>query len=125
MKILVTELIQNATHKPTTVLELINRARANSLHEVARNQSVSDLNQGLNPGPITTDTKQPLSFNSQLINAARDHSQWMLDNDIFSHTGVNGTSTGDRMTLAGYKFTGAWTWGGKYFLAWYHRYSQY
>jgi len=35
----------------------------------------------------------------------------MLDKDVFSHTGVNGSDPGDRMEAAGYKFTGNWRWG--------------
>ena len=32
----------------------------------------------------------------------------MLEKDIFSHTGINGTSPWARMQAAGYRFTGAW-----------------
>ena len=35
----------------------------------------------------------------------------MLDKDVFSHTGVNGSDPGDRMEAAGYQFTGNWRWG--------------
>ena len=35
----------------------------------------------------------------------------MIDTDTFSHTGVSGTDPGERMTSAGYAFTGNWTWG--------------
>ena len=40
--------------------------------------------------------------NAQLDAAAQAHAQDMLDNDYFSHTGLNGSSPGDRATLAGY-----------------------
>ena len=35
----------------------------------------------------------------------------MLDKDIFSHTGVNGSDPGDRIEAAGYQLTGDWRWG--------------
>jgi Ca2+-binding RTX toxin-like protein len=54
---------------------------------------------------------QPLAFDGDLNEAAELHSDWMLDFDTFSHTGANGSSAGDRMTAAGYRFYGSWTWG--------------
>ena len=53
----------------------------------------------------------PLTFSSVLNDASEDHSTWMLDNDIFSHTGENGSSAGDRIVAAGYELEGDWTWG--------------
>src|SRR4051794_26902000 len=35
----------------------------------------------------------------------------MLDADVFSHTGANGSSPGDRMTDSGYVFQGSSWWG--------------
>ncbi len=91
------------------MLELINRARAAPATEAAR--LGIDLNDDLAPGTISPDPKPPLSLHPLLIDAARAHSQWMLDTDTFSHTGINGSSPGDRMTNAGYVFSGSWTWG--------------
>lgn len=54
---------------------------------------------------------QPLAFNGNLNTAAEQHSAWMISTDTFSHTGVNGSDPGQRMTAAGYNFTGSWTWG--------------
>jgi Ca2+-binding RTX toxin-like protein len=54
---------------------------------------------------------QPLAFNSNLNTAAENHSSWMLQTGTFSHTGINGSSPGDRMKSAGYEFTGSWSWG--------------
>jgi serralysin len=54
---------------------------------------------------------QPLAFDSNLNTSAENHSQWMIATDTFSHTGVNGSNPGARMTAAGYQFTGSWTWG--------------
>ncbi|MEL6439217.1 MAG: CAP domain-containing protein [Cyanobacteria bacterium J06621_8] len=98
-----------ATAQEQYLLELINRARLNPSAEA--NRWGINLNEGLTPGTITGAAKQPLAFNSFLIDASRAHSEWMLNNDIFSHTGENGSSAGDRMRNAGYQFTGSWTWG--------------
>jgi serralysin len=54
---------------------------------------------------------QPLAFDGDLNEAAEGHSQWMLATDTFSHTGSGGSSAGQRMTSAGYSFTGSWSWG--------------
>lgn len=91
------------------LLELINRARSNPLDEA--NLFGIGLNDGLTANTISDAAKQPLAFNLLLIDAARSHSQWMLDNDTFSHTGVDGSNGRDRMTNAGYQFTGSWAWG--------------
>ncbi|MCP2732511.1 CAP domain-containing protein [Symplocastrum sp. BBK-W-15] len=93
------------------MLELVNRARLNPQAEVDRNPYVAALNEDLAPGTISNTPKQALAFNLQLINSSRQHSQWMLDTDIFSHTGINGSNPGARMQGAGYQFTGSWTWG--------------
>ena len=92
------------------MLELINRARSNPNAEAAL-YSLTDLNQGLSPGTITSDPKQPLAFNLFLIDSAREHSQWMGDTNTFSHTGEGGSNAGQRMSAAGYNFTGSWGWG--------------
>lgn len=91
------------------LIELINRARLDPLAEAAR--LGIDLNQGLSPGQLNGTQKQPLASNALLAQAAEGHSQWMLDTDVFSHTGINGTNPGQRMTAAGYVFSGNWRWG--------------
>ena len=90
-------------------LELVNRARLDPLAEAAL-QGI-DLNQYLAPGTLDGSAKQVLAPNALLDLAAEAHSAWMLQTDIFSHTGVNGSDPGQRMTTAGYQFTGSWTWG--------------
>ena len=90
-------------------LELVNRARLDPLAEAARYGI--DLNEGLAPGTLNGLAKQVLAPNALLDAAAEAHSAWMLQTDIFSHTGVNGSDPGQRMTSAGYAFTGSWTWG--------------
>lgn len=44
----------------------------------------------------------PLTQDSQLITAARDHSQDMAQHNFFSHTGSDGSSIGQRVTATGY-----------------------
>lgn len=53
----------------------------------------------------------PLRLELNLNEAAEDHSEWMLDRDIFSHTGRGGSSAGDRMEDAGFDFARGWGWG--------------
>ncbi len=53
----------------------------------------------------------PLTLELRLNDASEDHSVWMDDTLNFSHTGVGGSSPGDRMRDAGFEFTGSWTWG--------------
>ena len=53
----------------------------------------------------------PLRLEKRLNDSAEDHSSWMLDVNRFSHTGEGGSSAGDRMRDADFKFTGNWTWG--------------
>lgn len=91
------------------MLELVNRARANPGAEAAR-LGIS-LNQGLADGTIVDSPKPPLASNRHLIISARGHSQWMIDSDVFSHTGSGGSSWGTRMQNAGYVFSGSWTRG--------------
>ena len=95
-------------------IELTNRARANPTAEAARHGI--DLNEGIAPGTISTAAKQPLAINPYVTDAARRHSQWMIDTDVFAHSGAGGSDPGERMESAGYAFTGSWTWGEN--LAW-------
>ena len=90
------------------LLELINRARLDPAAEASR-YGLS-LNAGLTSGTIDTSSKQPLAPNAILHLAAETHSNWMLANDVFSHTGEGGSRPGDRMVDAGYVFTGDWSW---------------
>ena len=90
------------------LVELINRGRANPTAEATRYGT--DLNEGLNPGRISTTPKQPLAINPLLTDAARKHSQWMIDHDIFSHY-EGSVDPEARMRAAGYPFNLPWTWG--------------
>lgn len=82
------------------VLELMNRARLDPLAEAAR--LGIDLNDGLAPGTLRGGSRQVLAPNALLETSATNHSLWMFANDTYSHTGVNGSDAGERMTDAGY-----------------------
>jgi Cysteine-rich secretory protein family len=100
-------------------LEVINRARANPLAEVARLSGVTwgdtgaprspSLNEGLAPGTISTAAKPPLAFSPKLIKSARDYSNLCLSANGWGHN-FGGTTPGSRMTAAGYAFTGTWSY---------------
>jgi len=68
------------------------------------------LNEGLAAGTISTAAKQPLAINPNLTDSAGKHSQWMIDNDLFSHY-EGATGPQQRMSAAGYSFSGSWTSG--------------
>lgn len=53
----------------------------------------------------------PLQLETQLNASSEDHSTWMLDRDIFSHTGAGGSSATDRMRDAGLDLSGSWRTG--------------
>jgi uncharacterized protein YkwD len=91
------------------VVELINRARFDPNAEASR-YSIG-LNDGITNSTITSAQKKPLAHNLLLLDAARNHSQWMLDANIFDHIGPNKNSPSDRMKAAGYVFTGNWASG--------------
>ncbi len=86
------------------MIELINRARVNPAAEAAR--VGIDLNEGLAPGTITTDPKQPLAVNMNLTDAARSQAQWLVANSTFSHSGPGGNSPADRMLASGWQTSG-------------------
>lgn len=89
------------------LVELINRGRADPAAEAARYGIA--LNEGVASGnTISVAPKQPLAINLNLTSAARGHSVWMIDNDVFSHTGAGGSSSHQRMVASGYTFTGDW-----------------
>ncbi len=91
------------------MLELVNAARRDPAAYAA--SLGINLNEGLPAGTLSSEMRQPLAFNPALIQAAANHSQWMLDQGQFSHYGPGGISPGQRMTAAGYQFSGNSTWG--------------
>lgn len=90
------------------MLELVNRARANPVAEAAADGI--DLNEGLSPGTLSPDAKQPLAFNPLLTTAARNHTGWMINSNSFGHNEA-GVDPGAQITAAGYQFQGASGWG--------------
>jgi serralysin len=52
-----------------------------------------------------------LTLNSKLNGSAEAHSTWMLNTDVFSHTGVGGSDCTQRMRDAGFDFSGTWMSG--------------
>ncbi len=48
---------------------------------------------------------KPLAFDAELVDAAGKHSDWMVAQDVFLHTGVSGSSASGRMKAAGYDWT--------------------
>jgi RHS repeat-associated protein len=81
-------------------LEALNRARLDPSAEAAR--LGIDLNEGLPPATISTTPAQPLAFNAQLHQAARLHSQDMIDQQYYGHDSLDGRTFSDRIADAGY-----------------------
>lgn len=93
------------------MLELINRARNNPSQEAQRLLN-GLLNEGVPLQNTISDTpKQPLAFNLNLNQSAKNHTEWMLRENIFSHTGIDNTTSKERMAMAGYEFIAPWASG--------------
>lgn len=85
------------------MLELVNRARADPLAEVARNPFVDDLNQDVDPADeISPDPKQPLAPHQSLVDAMAGHTVDMLLRDYFGHDSPDGGTPSSRAREAGY-----------------------
>ena len=52
-----------------------------------------------------------LQLEQHLNDSAETHSEWVLAEDTFSHTGEGGSSSYDRMVDAGFDFSGSWRSG--------------
>lgn len=98
-------------------LEYVNRARLDPLNETARllaepgvtgdtrtklDLGEDGLNRGLPAGTISGLPLQPLAPNGLLRDAAEGHSAWMLEANVFSHDGENGSTVPQRIAAAGY-----------------------
>jgi len=81
-------------------LEAVNRARLNPSGEALR--LGIDLNEGISPGTIGEETVQPLVFNARLTEAARLHSQDMMDRQYFAHDSLDGRTMYDRVLASAY-----------------------
>lgn len=96
------------------MLELINRAREDPDAEVVRTASspqwagTPDLNEGLAPGTISNAPKQPLVFNTDLIDSASDYSDLLLANNELDHYYSGDPES--RMDDAGYSFVPGYGW---------------
>ena len=75
-----------------TLLQLLNKARQT----------------GCTCGTTVMPPVPALAWNDLLAKAAYNHSHDMDQNNYFSHTGLDGSSPGDRITAVGYNWT---TWG--------------
>lgn len=82
------------------LLELVNRARANPNAEAALYGI--DLNADLSAGTISASAKEPLAFSTFLNISSDTHSQSMLDDNYFSHTGSDGSTATQRIFAAGW-----------------------
>jgi uncharacterized protein YkwD len=79
-----------STSKELAMLELVNAQRA----------------QGANCGGESFPARDPFEMDSSLWCAARVHTADMVENDYFSHTGLDGSSPRDRMDAAGFEGRG-------------------
>lgn len=55
-------------------------------------------------GVRMANSASPVTFDARLATAAQRHANDMLANNYFSHTGLNGSTPGDRITAAGYQW---------------------
>ncbi|MEM7299184.1 MAG: CAP domain-containing protein, partial [Bacteroidota bacterium] len=74
------------------ILDLVNDARA----------------QGRNCGSEFFPSAPAVNWDNRIENAALNHSLDMAENQNFSHTGTDGSNTGDRLLIEGYNWN---TWG--------------
>ena len=87
-------------------LELLNQMRANP--QQAANQLLNgQLNEGVSSSDqISTAPKQPLAWDLKVVAASTRHTQDMVRNNIFDHTGSDGSSSSQRVADAGYDWYG-------------------
>jgi len=97
-------IAQAPTIEEVYLWELVNRARANPTLEAARYGI--NLNEGLNPGQITTTAKQPTAINAFLENSSNVQARFIRQNANITLVGQNGSLPMDRMIQAGYTFGG-------------------
>lgn len=82
-----------STVNKTVLLQLVNDARK----------------KGCSCGTTYYAPTTALTWNDQLEKAAYDHSNDMFQNKYFSHTGSDGSGSGERISNSGY----AWKWYGE------------
>lgn len=70
-------------------------------------QQINDIRQkGCNCGATPMPAVSSLTWNLQLEAAAKAHAEDMSKNNYFSHTGLDGSNPGTRITAAGYSWQG-------------------
>ena len=68
-------------------------------------QLVNNVRQlGCTCGSVVMPPVAAVTWNDQLATAAFNHSNEMNSNNYLSHTGLNGSTAGDRITAAGYSW---------------------
>ena len=78
-----------------TVVYNVNKVKLLDLVNAVRKTGCNCGATAMPPVPVVT-------WNDKLAKAAYDHSVEMKANDYFSHTGLNGSNPGQRITAAGY-----------------------
>ena len=100
---------------------LLNLLQAKAVDAAGNSGTKQIIIHVLNPGPIPVEQQllalintersnrglPTLTFNSKLHTSARKHARDMSDNNIYGHTGSDGSAPWDRMELAGYMWTAA------------------
>ena len=81
----------------TTIVYNVNKAKLLELVNAVRKTGCNCGSTAMPPVPVVT-------WNDKLGKAAYDHSVEMKANDYFSHTGLNGSNAGQRITAAGYSW---------------------
>ena len=85
------------------LVELVNRACADPEAEAALYGI--GLNDGLPPGTISSDAKQPLTLYQILTDVTALHSLDMIDRDFFAHVNPDGDDWNDRAAAGGYQLS--------------------
>lgn len=111
--------IGNPTAEEQLYLEYINRARANPVAEALLMRNHTDADVLSSYGSFSVDLNlmvsqisalavyAPVSFNSNLMNAARGHTADQFTNSFQGHSGSDGSSPPERMVRAGYTWIAA------------------
>ncbi|MDO9454817.1 CAP domain-containing protein [Nocardioides sp.] len=77
--------------------------------EAPLDEALALINEARAAGHTCGDTvyapAPPLTANARLGRAADDHAELMASQNFFSHTSLDGSSVGDRLTAAGYPWT--------------------
>lgn len=104
------QFLEEPTERDQYMMEIVNRARLDPQGEADRYLD-GDLNEGLPPGYISTEPKQPLAWHLNIQKAAKEHGMWMLETGVQSHGGAGGSGPLDRMEAAGYRWRGTVHYG--------------